>query len=247
MVGISEFVLAVGALVGGLTARQRKIELESVNEKLRLINVQLRKQARAGTTYAPGLVYAPPLAGGASAGPFASGSSPSSPSSSAGSAAATAYSSASASASAAAASAATASAATATVPELKLGPACDLDEVRQALREGKRLLKEGNASVAMVFFNKALMMTRQQSDGVQERRAVRGLAAAKRLLGDRLGAIALLEKVLELSQSLKEYTGDTDALGTIADIYTELGNMEKAGHWYDRYISKLQEEVKVDE
>ena len=67
VVGISQTVALVGALVGGIAARQRKIELEEVNEKLRAINISLRKQARAGVTYAPGLNYAPSAAGAAGA------------------------------------------------------------------------------------------------------------------------------------------------------------------------------------
>lgn len=43
----------------GFSARQRKIELERLNEQLRKINLNLRQQARAGTVYAPGLMYAP--------------------------------------------------------------------------------------------------------------------------------------------------------------------------------------------
>jgi hypothetical protein len=54
IVGITEFVALVGALVGGITARQRKAELERLNEQLRKINMSLRQQARAGTVYAPG-------------------------------------------------------------------------------------------------------------------------------------------------------------------------------------------------
>ena len=52
-----------GALVGGISARRRKQELEHLNEQLRTINSQLRQQARAGTLYAPGLTYAPPSLG----------------------------------------------------------------------------------------------------------------------------------------------------------------------------------------
>lgn len=43
----------------GFSARQRKLELERLNEQLRKINMNLRQQARAGTVYAPGLMYAP--------------------------------------------------------------------------------------------------------------------------------------------------------------------------------------------
>ncbi len=54
IVGITEFIALVGALVGGITARQRKAEMERLNEQLRKINMSLRQQARAGTVYAPG-------------------------------------------------------------------------------------------------------------------------------------------------------------------------------------------------
>lgn len=57
--GITEVIAIVGALVGGVAARQRKLEAERLNEQLRRINLQLRQQARAGTIYAPGLLYAP--------------------------------------------------------------------------------------------------------------------------------------------------------------------------------------------
>ena len=56
VVGVTEFILLIGALVGGLTARARRKELEGVNEKLRMINLKLREQARAGITYAPVLL-----------------------------------------------------------------------------------------------------------------------------------------------------------------------------------------------
>ena len=43
----------------GFSARQRKDEVERLNEQLRKINISLRQQARSGTIYAPGLTYAP--------------------------------------------------------------------------------------------------------------------------------------------------------------------------------------------
>lgn len=54
VVGITEVVALIGALVGGVTARKRKDEVERLNEQLRSINLSLRQQARAGTVYAPG-------------------------------------------------------------------------------------------------------------------------------------------------------------------------------------------------
>lgn len=54
IVGITEFILLVGAFVGGAVARQRKQEMEKLNDQLRTINISLRQQARSGTVYAPG-------------------------------------------------------------------------------------------------------------------------------------------------------------------------------------------------
>jgi tetratricopeptide (TPR) repeat protein len=75
---------------------------------------------------------------------------------------------------------------------------------------------------------------------VRNRRAMRGLAAAKRQQGDMKGAIADLKEVLDLSQRIRDYVGDTDALGSIADMYTELGDLEQAGKYYDMYLLQLK-------
>ena len=204
VVGITEAVALIGALVGGLSARQRKQELEELNVKLRAINVNLRQQARSsGVTYAPGLTYVP--TGGTGSDSNANG----------------------------AAAAATLTAA----PEVT-----ELSETRSALKEGRRLLKEGEAPGAMVQFKKALLLSRQTSNRVQERRAVRGLAACKRENGDVKGSIEDYLKVLEISQEIGDYTGDADAYGVIADLYTDLGELEKAGKYYDRYINALPDE-----
>jgi len=86
------------------------------------------------------------------------------------------------------------------------------------------------------------MLTRRSGDKCLERRAMRGLAVAHRAQGDRLGAIGDLQSVLALSKAMGEFTGDTDALGAIADLYTELGELEKAGGYYDLYIAALKGE-----
>nr|XP_016448418.1 PREDICTED: protein FLUORESCENT IN BLUE LIGHT, chloroplastic-like [Nicotiana tabacum] len=51
-------VALIGATVGGLLARQRKRELQRLNEQLRQINAALRRQAKI-ESYAPNLSYAP--------------------------------------------------------------------------------------------------------------------------------------------------------------------------------------------
>jgi hypothetical protein len=81
---------------------------------------------------------------------------------------------------------------------------------------GKRLLKEKNGAAAMVRFEKALMLSKALGDRVQERRAERGLAAAARLQSQFRAAIGHLERVLDISREMKEYTGGrrgTDCCG----------------------------------
>jgi hypothetical protein len=50
---------------------------------------------------------------------------------------------------------------------------------------------------------------------VQERRATRGLAAAARLQGQYRNAIKHLERVLEISQQMREYTGVHACIGSL--------------------------------
>jgi tetratricopeptide (TPR) repeat protein len=261
VVGISEFVALTGALVGGVAARRRKDEVEKLNEQLRTINTQLRQQARAGTIYAPGLTYAPP--GGADA-----------PAAAAageelfgGGAAARLQAAVTAAAPPAAPPAAPAAPA-APPAEAPAAPAADegppppmtsvlmsLDdderarpevaECQAALREGKRLLKAREGGAAMVRFEKALLLARGGADRVRERRATRGLAAAARMVGQGRAAIRHLERVLEISAELGDSVGDADAYGTIADVYTDLGEFEKAGEFYDRYIDRMAKDGPV--
>jgi tetratricopeptide (TPR) repeat protein len=87
------------------------------------------------------------------------------------------------------------------------------------------------------------MLARVVGDKVSERRAIRGLGAAKRQMGDRLGAIEDLKQVLSVSQELNDDTGDMDALGAIADLYTELGDLENAGRYYDLYLNQINDET----
>ncbi|KIZ06926.1 FLU chloroplast precursor, alternative spliced version l-FLP [Monoraphidium neglectum] len=92
-------------------------------------------------------------------------------------------------------------------------------QCRDSLRSGKRLLKEKNGAAALVRFEKALMLSKVLSDKGQYRAAIKHL-----------------ERVLEISREIKEFTGDADAYGTIADCYTEMGDFELAAVNYDKYI-----------
>jgi tetratricopeptide (TPR) repeat protein len=53
-------------------------------------------------------------------------------------------------------------------------------------------------------------------------------------------AIRYHSMVLNISKKTGEDSGVTEAYGAIADCYTELGELEKAGEFYDKYIARLQ-------
>lgn len=253
VVGITEFVALTGALVGGLSARRRKQELERLNEQLRTINAQLRQQARAGTLFAPGLTYVPPSVqsnGNATAlnnlklpsGAFADSSTltqsqvpikmpPKSPTSIISQDAGPSVSETSQK------EARPSSVSLTSIDEEDMRP--EVKQCQSALKEGKKMLKEQKAGPAMVRFEKALMLSKSLGDKVRERRAVRGLAASSRMQGQYTQAIKHLERVLEISSEIGDHVGDADAYGTIADVYTELGEFEKAAEYYDKYISQM--------
>ena len=264
VVGITEAIALTGALVGGVSARRRKDELEKLNEQLRTINAQLRQQARAGTLYAPGLTYVPQTpSGGVVVVGGGSVATPSPPGATGVSLPTGAKSLTTLSTPAAsnnkpktvvvgtdapvADGIKETNGTDAAVPLVSLASMDEEDmrpEVKQcqaALKEGKRLLREKDAGPAMVRFEKALMLARTLGDKVRERRAVRGLAAANRLLGRYEQAIDYLMEVLKLSEVMNDRIGDVDAYGSIADIYTELGNFDRAAEFYDKYIAGMTE------
>lgn len=53
-------------------------------------------------------------------------------------------------------------------------------------------------------------------------------------------AIEYHSKVLEIAQIANDDSGTTEAHGAIADCYTELGDLERAGKFYDKYIERLK-------
>lgn len=53
-------------------------------------------------------------------------------------------------------------------------------------------------------------------------------------------AIKYHSLVLALSKREGEESGNTEAYGAIADCYTELGDLEQAAKFYDKYIARLE-------
>lgn len=53
-------------------------------------------------------------------------------------------------------------------------------------------------------------------------------------------AIKYHSMVLDISKKQGEDSGNTEAYGAIADCYTELGELDQAGKFYDMYIARLE-------
>ncbi|ONI15323.1 hypothetical protein PRUPE_3G037600 [Prunus persica] len=206
------FVALVGATVGGLLARQRKGELQRVNEQLRQINQSLRRQAKI-ESYAPTLSYSPIGAK--------------------------------------------------VLPENEVIVDPRKHELISRLKAGKNFLRNQETEKALGEFKTALELAQSVKDPIEEKKAARGLASGGSVNDDEQFAIVLVlnyvglgaslqrlgkyrdaikyhSMVLAISEREGEDSGNTEAYGAIADCYTELGDLERAGKFYDNYIARLE-------
>lgn len=116
-----------------------------------------------------------------------------------------------------------------------------------ALRKGKQLLKSKDAQVALKCFEEALALLKKNPAAFKEpwratRKAWRGVGSAKNRLGDYAGALAAMQEVLRLSEENRDPAARSDALGAIADLYTEMNKLEDAAHYYDLHLQSLEYE-----
>jgi len=248
IVGITESLGLIGALVGGVSAKNRKEELETVNarllkvvSRLRKVNNKLKKQGiivnRDGTLTLPEGMRAGGAGGTAEAGEAAAAAS-----------------------AAAAAAAAGVAASNGQDGSRMVSLDMSIDEedtpvaaqIVETLKLGKAALRGQDAKDALNHFQRALVLIRgAPQDALRdriraERKAMRGLGASHQSLGELPEAIDAMIKGLELFSREPEYLrqdGDyereTDVLGVIADLYADAGDMANAGRYYDMYLERL--------
>ncbi|XP_062193436.1 protein FLUORESCENT IN BLUE LIGHT, chloroplastic-like isoform X3 [Phragmites australis] len=108
------------------------------------------------------------------------------------------------------------------------------------LKTGKNYLRNQAPDKAFPEFKAALDLAQSLGDHVEEKKAARGLGASLQRQGKYKEAIKYHSMVLNISKMNGEDSGVTEAYGAIADCYTELGELEKAGKFYDKYIARLQ-------
>ncbi|XP_066397217.1 protein FLUORESCENT IN BLUE LIGHT, chloroplastic-like isoform X3 [Miscanthus floridulus] len=110
------------------------------------------------------------------------------------------------------------------------------------LRTGKNYLRNQAPDKAFPEFKAGLDLAQSLGDHVEEKKAARGLGASLQRQGKYKEAINYHSMVLNISKMTGEDVGVTEAYGAIADCYTELGELEKAGKFYDKYIARLENE-----
>ncbi|KAI4329060.1 hypothetical protein L6164_021364 [Bauhinia variegata] len=113
------------------------------------------------------------------------------------------------------------------------------DELIFKLKNGKNFLRNQEPDKAFVEFKTALELAQNLTDPVEEKKAARGLGASLQRQGKYREAIRYHSMVLAISEREGEDSGNTEAYGAIADCYTELGDLERAGQFYDNYIARL--------
>ncbi|KAG6485637.1 hypothetical protein ZIOFF_054200 [Zingiber officinale] len=108
------------------------------------------------------------------------------------------------------------------------------------LRTGKNFLRNQDPKKAFILFKEAFDLAQSLEDHAEEKKAARGLGASLQRQGKYMEAIKYYSKVIEISKLTGENSDITEAYGAIADCYTELGDLERAAKFYDKYIARLE-------
>ncbi|XP_043722548.1 protein FLUORESCENT IN BLUE LIGHT, chloroplastic-like [Telopea speciosissima] len=114
------------------------------------------------------------------------------------------------------------------------------EDLISRLKTGKNFLRNQNPEKAFVEFKAALELAQNMKDSIEEKKAARGLGASLQRQGKYREAIKYHSMVLAISERGGEDCGNTEAYGAIADCHTELGELEQAGKFYDKYIARLE-------
>ncbi|KAK9142144.1 hypothetical protein Syun_011544 [Stephania yunnanensis] len=116
------------------------------------------------------------------------------------------------------------------------------EELISRLKAGKNYLRNQDPAKAFEEFKASLEIAQQLKDPIEEKKAARGLGASLQRQGKYREAIKHHSMVLAISERIGEDSGNTEAYGAIADCYTELGDLERAGEFYDKYIARLEKD-----
>ena len=128
-----------------------------------------------------------------------------------------------------------------------------VEKILMLLRSGKAMLKKDESKEkleeALGKFEEAYALIIAESGKEKlnvpwkaERKALKGIAAAASRLGSTAKSLEMTKKVLNLALEHKDMAEITDNYGKIADLYTELDQLESAQTYYDLYFNALDNE-----
>ena len=128
-----------------------------------------------------------------------------------------------------------------------------VEKILMLLRSGKAMLKRDESKEkleeALGKFEEAYALIIAESGKEKlnvpwkaERKALKGIAAAASRLGSTAKSLEMTKKVLNLALEHKDMAEITDNYGKIADLYTELDQLESAQTYYDLYFNALDNE-----
>ncbi|PSC68955.1 FLUORESCENT IN BLUE chloroplastic-like isoform X3 [Micractinium conductrix] len=258
----------IGAVVTGVLARRRRTEMQKLNEKLRQINGELRRQREAqesilsavglGAAEAglePGGQLAPPPAGDASAtgggGGEGEGDDGGEGGAGSGIQAAAALEALrrqaellqrERSALEAALSSPSAAHPVELFGEAGLSVAGARRTIHKCIRGAKELVRDGRPAECFELLEQGLKLAAETADVRAERALTRVRARALRESGNLSAALLDLQRTLALSEQLGE-AGDSDTYGDMGDVLTELGDLESAARYYDLCIDAIRDEA----
>ncbi|KAI0504006.1 hypothetical protein KFK09_014953 [Dendrobium nobile] len=113
------------------------------------------------------------------------------------------------------------------------------EKLISSLRTGKNYLRNQDFERAAADFKLALELAQSLGDHAEEKKAARGLGASLQRQGKFEDAMLYYSRVLAISKLEGEDSATTEAYGAIADCFTELGDLERAANYYDKYIERL--------
>ena len=102
------------------------------------------------------------------------------------------------------------------------------DPVEAALADGRSLRKAGKLGEALSHYNLALSLARKRKNTQQVARSLISIASVQLLSFEYQSALAAAREALQLARSSNDYQLAGRASGTIASIYTQLGDFQTA-------------------
>lgn len=114
-------------------------------------------------------------------------------------------------------------------------------EMYACLKTGKEALASKNPEKALQSLTRAYELAEQLGEQMAQVSALVGQARACKLLGNTIQAISILKSCLPIMEGMEEQNVAIDIYGEIADAYTEVGDMQKAAEYYDYFLKEIDE------